>query len=94
MYQESTARPIEPTRSSSETMNRGWGFDALAGFFAADVASDRSESHLGSYGGAAATGDLLVGCRATWEDHHHETEEIVDINQARAAVERVTEERG
>jgi ketosteroid isomerase-like protein len=70
---------VELTSVFFETMDRDWDFDALAGFFAPDAVWDLSESHLGIYEGAAAIGDFLVGYWATWEDHHHEVEEIVDF---------------
>ena len=80
MSEESTTPdPVERTRVFYETMDRDWDFDALAGFFAPDAVWDLSESHLGIYEGVAAIGDFLVGYWATWEDHHHEIEGIVDF---------------
>jgi hypothetical protein len=80
MPEESTTPdPVERTRVFYETMDREWDFGALAGFFADDAVWDLSESHLGIYEGIAAIGDFLVGYWATWEDHHHEIEEILDF---------------
>ena len=81
MAKESTAPDlVELTRTFYETMNRDWDFDALAGFFAPNAVWDLSASHLGTYEGVAAIGDFLVGYWATWEDHHHEIEEILDLS--------------
>jgi ketosteroid isomerase-like protein len=74
-----TPDPVERTRVFFETMDREWDFDALAGFFAPDAVWDLSESHLGVYEGVAAIRDFLVGYWATWEDHHHAIEEILDF---------------
>jgi ketosteroid isomerase-like protein len=74
------------TRTFYETMDRDLDFDALAGFFAPDAVWDLSESHLGIYEGAAAIGAFLVGYWATWEDHHHEIEEIVDFGHGLLSV--------
>jgi ketosteroid isomerase-like protein len=74
-----TPDPVALTRTFYETMDRDWDFDALAGFFAPNAVWDLSASHLGSYEGVAAIGDFLVGYWATWEDHHHEIEEILDF---------------
>jgi ketosteroid isomerase-like protein len=41
---------------------------------------DLSESHPRIYEGVAAIRDFLVGYWATWEDHHHEIEEILDLS--------------
>jgi hypothetical protein len=80
MSEESTTPDlVELTRTFYETMDRDWDFDALAGFFAPNAVWDLSASHLGSYEGVAAIGDFLVGYWATWEDHHHEIEEILDF---------------
>jgi ketosteroid isomerase-like protein len=76
-----TSDPVQLTRRLYETMDREWDFDALAGFFASDAVWDLSGSHLGVYEGAAAIGDFLVGYWATWEDHHHEIEEILDLGR-------------
>ena len=51
----------------------------LAGFFVTDAVWDLSGSHLGIYKGTAAIGDFLVGYWATWEDHHHDVEEVLDF---------------
>ena len=66
------------TRTFYETMDREWDFDALADFFAPEAVWDLSDSHLGTYEGVAAIRDFLVGYWATWEDHHHKVEEILD----------------
>ena len=80
MVEESTTPgPVELTRTFYEMMDRDWDFDALAGFFAPDSTWDLSGSHLGIYDGVAAIGDFLVGYWATWDDHHHEIEEILDF---------------
>ena len=80
MSEKSATRdPVELTRRLYETMDRDWDFDTLAGFFAPDAVWDLSESHLGIYEGVVAIGDFLVGYWATWEDHHHEIEEILDF---------------
>ena len=80
MSEKSATRdPVELTRRFYETMDRDWDFDALAGFFASDAVWDLSGSHLGVYEGVAAIGDFLVSYWATWEDHHHEIEEILDF---------------
>jgi ketosteroid isomerase-like protein len=80
MPEESTTPDLVAlTRTFYETMDRDLDFDALAGFFAPDAVWDLSESHLGIYEGAAAIGDFLVGYWATWEDHHHKIEEILDF---------------
>jgi ketosteroid isomerase-like protein len=80
MSQESTTPdPIGLTRTFYETMDRDLDFDGLAGFFAPGAVWDLSGSHLGRYDGVAAIGDFLVGYWATWEDHHHEIEEILDF---------------
>jgi SnoaL-like domain len=71
--------PVELTRVFYERMDGEWDFGALAGFFADDAVWDLSESHLGIYEGRGAIGDFLVGYWATWEDHHHEIEEILDF---------------
>ena len=73
-----TPGPMELTRHFYEVMDREWDFDALAGFFATDAVWDLSESHLGIYG-AASIRDFLVDYWATWEDHHHEVEEVLDF---------------
>ncbi len=72
---------VELTRAFYETMDREWDFDALAVFFAPEAVWDLSESHLGRYQGVGAIGDFLVDYWATWEDHHHEIEEILDFGQ-------------
>jgi ketosteroid isomerase-like protein len=77
--ESTTPDPVELTRTFYETMDREWDFDALAGFFAPDAVWDLSESHLGIYEGVAAIRDFLVGYWATWEDHHHAIEEILDF---------------
>jgi hypothetical protein len=74
-----TPDPVERTRAFYETMDRDWDFDALAGFFTPDAVWDLSASHLGIYEGLAPIRDFLVGYWATWEDHHHEIEEILDF---------------
>jgi len=80
MDEESTVPdPIELTRSFYETMEREWDFDALAGFFAPDAMWDLSRS--GIYDGVRAIGDFLVGYWATWEDHHHEIEGMLDFGE-------------
>jgi ketosteroid isomerase-like protein len=79
--ESTTPDPVERTRVFYETMDRDWDFDALAGFFTPDAVWDLSESHLGIYAGVAAIGDFLVGYWATWEDHHHEIEEILDLGR-------------
>jgi ketosteroid isomerase-like protein len=80
MSEESTTPDlVELTRSFYETMDRDWDFDSLAGFFAPGPVWDLSGSHLGIYEGVAAIGDFLVGYWATWDDHHHEIEEIRDF---------------
>ena len=79
MSEESTTPDaVELTRTFYETMDREWDFDALAGFFAPDAVWDLAE-HLGTYEGVAAIGDFLVGYWATWEDHRHEVEEVLDF---------------
>jgi len=76
--ESATPDPVELTRTFYETMDRDWDFDALAGFFAPDAVWDLSESHLGIYEGVAAIRAFLMGYWATWEDHHHKIEEILD----------------
>jgi ketosteroid isomerase-like protein len=80
MPEESTTPdPVERTRVFYETMDRDCDFDALGGFFTSDAVWNLTASHLGIYEGVAAIGDFLVGYWATWEDHHHEIEEILDL---------------
>jgi ketosteroid isomerase-like protein len=80
MTEESTTPDlVELTRLFYEVMDREWDFDALAGFFVTDAVWDLSESHLGIYDGVTAIRDFLVGYWATWEDHHHEIEEVLDF---------------
>jgi ketosteroid isomerase-like protein len=80
MSEESTTPDlVELRRTFYATMDREWDFDALAGRFAPDAVWDLSESHLGIYEGLEAIGDFLVRHWATWEDHHHEIEEIRDF---------------
>jgi ketosteroid isomerase-like protein len=87
MPEESTTPdPVELTRTFYATMDREWDFDALAGFFAPDAVWDLSESHLGRYEGIATIADFLVGYWATWEDHHHEIEEILDFGHGVVSV--------
>jgi ketosteroid isomerase-like protein len=77
--ESATPDPIGLTRAFYETMDREWDFDALAVFFAPEAVWDLSESHLGRYEGIGAIRDFLVGYWETWEDHHHEIEEILDF---------------
>ncbi len=80
MSEESTTPDlVELTRTFYETMDRECDFDALEGFFAPDAVWDLSESHLGIYEGVAAIRDFLVGYWATWKDHHHAIEEILNF---------------
>ncbi|HME04308.1 MAG TPA: nuclear transport factor 2 family protein [Solirubrobacteraceae bacterium] len=80
MPEESTTPDVVAlTRTFFETMDRDWDFDALAGFFAPDAVWDLSVWGVGTYEGAAAIRDFLVGYWATWEDHHHEIEDVVDL---------------
>ena len=74
-----TPDPVERTRVFYETLDRDWDFDALADFFPPDAVWDLSASHLGIYEGVAAIRDFLVSYWPTWEDHHHEIEEILDF---------------
>jgi len=76
--ESTTPDAVELTRTFYETMDRDWDFDALAGFFAPDAVWDLSASHLGIYEGVEAIRDFLVGYWATWEDHHHKIEGILD----------------
>jgi ketosteroid isomerase-like protein len=76
--QSTTPDPVGLTWTFYEAMDRDWDFDALAGFFAHGAVWDLSESHLGIYEGVEAIGDFLVGYWATWEDHHHRIEQILD----------------
>src|SRR6266702_8849939 len=71
--------PVELLRTFVETMDRNWDFEALAGFFSPDAEWDMSELGLPDCDGVAAIGDFLVHYWATWEDHHHEIEEILNF---------------
>ena len=77
--ESATPDPIGLTRDFYDAMDREWDFDALAVFFAPEAVWDLSESHLGRYEGIGAIRDFLVGYWETWEDHHHEIEEILDL---------------
>ena len=77
--QATTPDLVERTRAFYDAMDRDWDFDALAVFFAPAAVWDLSESHLGRYEGVGAIGEFLVGYWATWEDHHHEIEEILNF---------------
>jgi ketosteroid isomerase-like protein len=80
MAQESaTPDLVELTRTFFEAMDRDWDFDSLAGFFAPDAVFDLSPLGLGAHEGVAAIGEFLVGYWATWDDHHHKIEEILDL---------------
>ena len=80
MSQESTTPDlVELMRTFVETMDRNWDFEALAGFFSPDAEWDMSELGLPDCDGVAAIGDFLVHYWATWEDHHHEIEEILNF---------------
>ena len=70
---------VDLTQSFFETMDRDLDFDALAGFFASDAVWDLSGFGIGTYEGVAAIRDFLVDYWATWEDHHHKVEEILDF---------------
>jgi ketosteroid isomerase-like protein len=80
MVEESTTPDlVELVRSPFETMDRDWDFDAIAGFFAPDAVWDLSVWGVETYKGEAAIRDFLVGYWATWEDHHHNVEQLVDL---------------
>ena len=78
---EESATPdlVELVLTFFDTMEGNWDFDALAGFFAPDAVFDLSPLGLGAHGGVAAIRDFLVGYWATWDDHHHNVEEILDL---------------
>jgi hypothetical protein len=95
MHEESTTPDlVELTRTFYETMDGDWDFDALAGFFAPDAVWDLSESHLGIYEGNAhvQARHLQVFERAQGEIVR--VTGCPDIDAARAAAERLAEERG
>ena len=79
MIEPTTPDPVELTQLFSEVMDRELDFDALAGSFAPDAVWDLSGSHLGIHMGATAIRDFLAGYWATWEDHRHEVEEVLDF---------------
>lgn len=71
----------ELTRSFFEAMDRDWDFKALSAFFAPNAVWDLSLWGVGTYENVAAIGRFLEGYWATWEDHHHQIEEILDLGR-------------
>jgi ketosteroid isomerase-like protein len=70
---------VELTRDIFEVMDRDWDLDVLAANWAPDIVWDMSESVLGTLEGVKAIREFLETWWATWEDHHHQTEEIRDF---------------
>ena len=87
-------------RSWLAAMDRDWDLDAVMRFFASDIVWDLPVAGLGIYEGAAAVRSFMEGWWATWEDHEWAHGKIVRITlfarrrEARAAAERLAEERG
>jgi ketosteroid isomerase-like protein len=76
-----TSDPVERVRGIFEVMDRDWDVDALAANWAPDIVWDMSESVLGTLEGVEAVREFLEAWWATWEDHHHQIEEIRDFGQ-------------
>jgi ketosteroid isomerase-like protein len=70
---------VELTRGIFEVMDRDWDLDVLAANWAPDIVWDMSESVLGTLEGVKAIREFLEAWWATWEDHHHQIEEIRDF---------------
>ena len=70
---------VERTRDLLESVDRDWDLNALADFFTAEAVMDMSRLALGTCEGWAAIGEFLESWWATWEDHYHEVQEILDL---------------
>jgi ketosteroid isomerase-like protein len=80
MSEESTIPDlVELTRDLLESVDRDWDLDALADFFEPEAVMDMSRLALGNREGWAAIGEFLESWWASWEEHYHEVQEILDL---------------
>jgi ketosteroid isomerase-like protein len=68
--------------------------DAITAFYAPDAVWDMSPMGMGTFEGQAAARAFFEDWFASYEEYELEAEEILDLGQARAAAERLAEERG
>jgi ketosteroid isomerase-like protein len=71
--------------------------DALAAFYASDAVWDMSDGGMGCFEGRSALRRFFEEWWSTWEEHQlavRDFAESTDIDEARAAAERLAEERG
>lgn len=53
--------------------------DAVMRFYARDAVWDLSGAGIGSFEGVAAIRDFVQSWWDTWQDHHHEVQEVLDL---------------
>ena len=79
MSEESTTPDlVEITRDFFVTATRQ-DLDAVMGFYASNAVWDMSGAGIGSFEGVAAIRDFVESWWATWQDHHHEIQEVRDL---------------
>ncbi|SRR5271168_1918327 len=81
MAEESTAPDlVELTRETYEALSR-CDFDALVGFFAADVVYDLSDVGIGTFEGAHAVKEVLDDWWGPYSDFRADAEDVLDLGQ-------------
>ncbi len=79
MPEESTTPDlVEMTRDFFVTATRQ-DLDAVMRFYASDALWDMSAVGIGTFEGVAAIRDFIQGWWATWQDHHHEVQEVLGL---------------
>ncbi len=97
--ESTTPELVELARRQFEAVNRH-DLDAVMSCCTPDVVYDTSPDAMGLYEGPAAIGALLGGWWDAFVEHALEPEEVrrtrvyTDIDEGRAAAERLAEERG
>lgn len=76
--ESTTPDVVDLTREFYVTATRQ-DLDALMRFYARDAEWDMSAGAMGSHRGVAAIAAFVQGWWDTWQDHHHEIQEILDL---------------
>jgi len=78
MSESTTSDVVGLTREFFTTATRQ-DIDAVMRFYGRDAVWDMSGAGIGSFVGVAAIRDFVQDWWNTWQDHHHEVQEILDL---------------
>ncbi len=85
--EESTTPDLtELVRSLYAVTDRDFDWEAVRDFFAPDAVFDLATFGLGTYAGLDTIGAFLREYWATWEEHHHYVEEVVEFGNGLTVV--------